>query len=99
MRIPLVTRNALTLLVPTLLLLGAAALPALADDVHLTNGGMLEGKARRIGDKVVVETQNGTVELRVSEVKSIVVGKTRHDRYVLRRDRLIAEAKGAPGES
>jgi len=85
-------RKALTMLVVL-----AAALPASADDVHLTNGGMVEGKARRVGDKVVIETPAGTVELAASEVQRIVVGKTRHDRYVERRDELAAgdDAKNA----
>ncbi len=67
-----------------------AAGTASADSVHLTNGGVVEGKARRVGQKVIVETPAGTLELAASEVRKIVVGRTRHDRYVERRDALAA---------
>ena len=73
-----------------LLLVLLAAGTASADSVHLTNGGVVEGNARRVGQKVIVETPAGTLELAASEVREIVVGKTRHDRYVERRDALAA---------
>lgn len=49
----------------------ALALPAAADTVTLTNGGKLEGEARRSGDEVIVRTGNGEVTLRADEVAFI----------------------------
>ena len=91
-------RHALvTLFVLTPALVLALAVNASADDVHLVNGGVVEGKAARVGDKVIVETPAGKVELKASEVKEIVEGKTRHDRYLERRTALLdgKDAKSA----
>lgn len=54
---------------------------AAADEVLLVNGGRLEGKARRVGDEVVIETGSGELRLKGDEVKQIVPGKTRKDLY------------------
>lgn len=68
---------------------------ARADEVLLTNGGKLEGKATRVGDRVVVETTGGTMRLDAKEVKSITVAPTKDDLY---RERVAAAApKDAAG--
>lgn len=76
-------------------LIAASAASARADEVLLTNGGKLEGKARRDGDRVVIETSGGSVALDAKEVKSITVAPTKEDAY---RERLAAappkDAKG-----
>ena len=60
--------TALILLAATLvaLLSGAAS----ADTVHLENGSVVEGRARRVGDHVVVVTPAGEVKLPAAEVTS-----------------------------
>jgi hypothetical protein len=78
-------------LVPLLLVLAAA--PAAADEVRLTNGNTIEGHARKVGDEVVVETPAGELRLRAAEVREIVPGKTRHDRYLEKRAALEKGAK------
>ncbi len=58
---------------PALLLLAFALSPvADADDVHLANGGVIRGKARREGDLVIVELEHGTLRLEASKVVEIV---------------------------
>ncbi|MCE9634857.1 MAG: hypothetical protein K8T90_04055 [Planctomycetes bacterium] len=79
------------LLVP-LLWVGAAA-SAHADDVLLANGNKLEGKARRDGEFVVIETATGTMRLDAKDVKSITVAPTKEDVY---REQL---AKAAPKDA
>ena len=69
----------------------ALAAPAAADTVHLTNGSTLEGKATRQGDVVIVKTRHGEVKIAAAQVRSIVVGKTRHDLYLERVKDLKAE--------
>ena len=66
----------------TLLLLGGVAL---GDTVKLTNGNVVEGKAERDGDVVIVKTHVGELRLRADEVVEIVPGKTRHELYDERR--------------
>lgn len=78
------------LVLPVLALLAGVAA---ADDVHLTNGNTLEGHARRVGDEVVVATPAGELRLPAAEVREIVPGKTRHDRYSERRAALDAGAE------
>lgn len=65
----------------------AAAASARADEILLSNGKKLEGKARREGDRVLVEVPGGSVALDAKEVQSITVGPTREDRY---KERLAA---------
>ena len=79
-------------LVPLVLTLAAAA-ASRADDVVLANGNTLEGKARRDGDAVVVETSTGTIRLYAKDVKSITPGPTKEDAY---REQL---AKAAPKDA
>ena len=80
-----------------LLALAGSAATALADDIHLTNGGKLEGKARRIGDEVVVESATGEVRLPAKDVKSIDVGPTKHLREVIALDADRADARARLG--
>ncbi len=49
------------------------AVPALlaADEVKLKSGGRLEGKVRRDGDKVVVETLTGELTFKLDDIESI----------------------------
>ena len=61
--------------VPLVLTLAAAS--ARADDVLLANGNKLEGKARRDGEFVVIETTTGTMRLDAKDVKSITVARPR----------------------
>jgi hypothetical protein len=51
------------------------SLPAMADIVILKSGGKIEGIAKRDGDRVVVETANGTVSVPASEVVMIDTSK------------------------
>ncbi len=64
------------------------AASALADDVRLTNGSTVEGRATREGDVVVVRTRAGEVRLPAAEVAEIVAGPTRFDLYEARRKEL-----------
>ena len=68
-------------IVLTLVGLALMVSPALGDDIHLTNGGTLEGKARRVGDEVIVTTGSGEVRFPAKDVLKIVPGKTRMDEY------------------
>ncbi len=81
------------------LLLAAAAAAAAADDVHLTNGNTLEGHARRVGNEVVVVTAAGELRLPASEVREIVPGKTRRDRYVERLRALEKSARATDADA
>ena len=76
----------------------ALAVPASADEVHLVNGNTLEGHTRKVGDEIVVVTPNGELRLAASEVREIVAGKTRHDRYEERRAALDRAALSGGGE-
>lgn len=49
----------------------AASAVAYGDEIHLKSGGKLEGKAKREGDKVVVETLTGTMTLSEDDVVRI----------------------------
>jgi hypothetical protein len=77
--------------VPLVLTLAAAS--ARDDDVLLANGNKLEGKARRDGEFVVIETTTGTMRLDAKDVKSITVAPTKEDVY---REQL---AKAAPKDA
>jgi hypothetical protein len=52
-----------------------------ADEVALTNGGKLVGKATRDGDDVVVTTPHGEMRLKAADVAAITVGRTAWDDY------------------
>ncbi len=87
------TRRFPTALTAALLLLSTVAM---ADDVQLVNGKTIEGKARRVGDEVIVETSAGELRLPADEVREIVPGKTRADRYQERAKALPKDdAEGA----
>jgi hypothetical protein len=45
---------------------------AAADEVHLDNGEVIEGKAERHGDKVTIELESGRITLSAANVKQIV---------------------------
>src|SRR5262249_2894632 len=48
-----------------------APLRSAADDVHLSGGTSIEGKAVRQGDKVVVELESGQITFNASDVERI----------------------------
>jgi hypothetical protein len=50
--------------------MGSAAHVA-ADDVHLDNGEVIEGKVTRTGDKVVIELESGRISLSADSVKRV----------------------------
>lgn len=70
-------------LAPVLVLaaLPCLAVTAAADEVHLSNGRKLEGKARRVGDEVVVQLAAGEVRLPAKDVLSITTAPTKDDLY------------------
>lgn len=84
------SRRAAPLRIVSVLVL-LAAVPAAADEIRLTNGRTLEGKAERVGDEVVVRSSVGEVRLPSKEVASIVVGPTREDLYRERAAKLDAK--------
>ncbi len=57
-----------------------AASPCLADKIHLASGSVIEGKAQRVGDKVIVHVEAGTLTLRAAEVSRIEEGETELER-------------------
>jgi len=81
--------------------LGVAALVvtlapfAAADTVTLTNGNQLEGKARRVGDRVIIKTPGGEMSLEASEVRSIAKGETAFDVYAKKRGETSAKSADA----
>jgi hypothetical protein len=56
--------------------MAASAPHVLADRVHLVGGAVIEGKATRQGDKVVVEVESGEVALPASDVQRIEVSES-----------------------
>lgn len=54
---------------------------AAADDVHLDNGEVIEGRATRAGDKVVIELESGQISLSAESVKRIDKRESSIDRY------------------
>jgi len=50
------------------------SVPVSADKVHLVSGTVIEGKARRQGDKVIVEVESGEVTLPADAVQRIESG-------------------------
>jgi hypothetical protein len=73
----------------------AAALPSFADEILLTNGNKLEGKARRENGKVVIDTGTGEVTLPAEDVRQITAGPTRLDLYRERIAKLDAKDAAA----
>lgn len=78
--------------------LGATLLlasPALADRIHLHDGRVLEGRARRSGTSYVVETRHGAVRIPLREVKKIEASLTREE-DLARRLAQLDRTKSAP---
>jgi len=65
--------------------------PALADVVHLVDGGQLSGAARIVGQEVAVTTSLGEVRVARSEVARIEKADTALDTYAARRATLGVE--------
>jgi hypothetical protein len=65
-------------------------LSAQADRVHLTSGTVIEGKARREGEKVIVELESGSVTLSAGQVQRIENAETVMQR-VDERERALAK--------
>lgn len=63
---------------------------ARADRVHLVDGAVIEGKATRQGNKVVIELESGQVTLESGDVKRIEGGSSPVQRY----EQLEAEQRG-----
>jgi hypothetical protein len=61
------------------------AAPALADVVHLKNGRTIEGTVTKLGDKVNVKTQFGSISLASSEVVRIEKKSTIEEQFRTRR--------------
>ncbi len=68
---------------------------AAADEVRLVNGNVVEGRAKRVGDTVVVVTTAGEVKLPAKDVASIVPGRSLVDDY---DDRVAALATGGKND-
>jgi len=68
------------LLVLSCVLLSGAPLAA-ADDIHLDNGEVIEGRATRSGDKVVIELESGQISLSADSVKRIDKRESSVERY------------------
>jgi hypothetical protein len=71
-----------------------ASAPARADRVHLVGGSVLEGKASRHGDQVVVEVAAGELRLSASEVVRIEPGESSVQEFE-RRFRQLAPTDGS----
>lgn len=75
------------LVLPAVLCL--AAPPALADDVHLTNGRAFYGVVAQVqGEKVAIRLPDGIIRLPLSHVARIERAETRLEEYVERRHAL-----------
>lgn len=72
-------------------LCGQAPLVA-ADDVHLDNGEVIEGRATRAGDKVVIELESGTISLSADSVKRIHKRESNVERFERAYKSLPADA-------
>jgi hypothetical protein len=72
-----------------LLLISFAAVPALADDVYLTNGRKFEGVVAETTDSQVrIQMQGGTLSLPKSQVLRVEAGESSLAGYLHRRDAL-----------
>jgi hypothetical protein len=79
--------------VPRVLVIAALCLlasQARADRVHLVGGSVIEGKASRDGDKVVVELESGQVTLPAESVARIEQGTSAVQRFEERYAKLAA---------
>jgi hypothetical protein len=56
-----------------------------ADRVHLKDGAVLEGRASRVGDRVVIEIESGAVTVDASEVQKIESLESPLDHVVVKR--------------
>jgi hypothetical protein len=74
------------------LLGGSLVSPAQADKLYLVGGSVIEGKATRVGDKVIVAVAAGTLTLDARAVLRIEPGSTALDRLAVRRAALPREA-------
>jgi hypothetical protein len=61
--------------------LGGSLPLAAADDVHLDNGEVIEGRATRSGDKITIELESGQISLTADSVKRIDKRESRVERY------------------
>jgi len=85
-RIP---RTGLALLAATA---AALALPAAADDVHLTNGNVFEDVVARVeGEQVVVQMRGGALRLPASRVARIDRRESASTEYLERRQAIAAD--------
>jgi len=65
---------------------------AAADDVHLDNGEVIEGRATRSGDKITIELESGQISLTADSVKRIDKRESRVERYEKAYQKLPPEA-------
>ena len=68
-----------------LLLSGLFAVHARADKVHLQGGAVLEGRVSRVGDKILVEVESGTLSLEAESVIRIESGPSALETVLVRR--------------
>lgn len=68
---------------------GAHVPRAAADDVHLDNGEVIEGRATRSGDRIVIEMESGQISLSADSVKHIEKRESSVERF----DKLYRELK------
>lgn len=74
---------------PALVAAALLALPAAADDVHLTNGNVLEDVVARFdGGQVVIQMAGGSLRLPASRVERIAVRESVRTEYLSRRQAL-----------
>jgi len=78
--------------IPFIILVAAGL--AHADIVYLTNGGVLEGKVRYVGNTIIVESASGYVTLPVEKVDHVEVKKGNVEEF---DDRLAALTKANAG--
>jgi hypothetical protein len=63
-----------------------------ADDVHLDNGEVIEGRATRTGDKIVIELESGQITLSAESVKRIEKRESSVERYEKAFQKLAPDA-------
>ncbi|HTU63493.1 MAG TPA: hypothetical protein VMF89_33755, partial [Polyangiales bacterium] len=73
-------KHSARLLALSCVLCGSPPLVA-ADDVHLDNGEVIEGRATRNGDKVVIELESGQISLTAESVKRIDKRESRVEQF------------------
>lgn len=82
-----------------LLAAAALALPAAADDVHLTNGNVFEDVVARVeGDQVVVQMRGGALRLPASRVARIDRRESASTEYLERRQSIAADRGAGAAE-